>query len=524
MPLNANFLADFSSFLGETAKSITATKEFQAAAAGVGPAVDQSLAQAGKAAEGAGGHASKAMADALALGQQIGRSLKTVASDITGFVSGYVNEFAQAETATARLEAALKNTGQTAPGVARAYADIAKEVQNLSAFSTGALTDVQTILTTIGGIKPDNIKETLIAVTELARGMAGSGMTLESAAILVAKAAASDGESLGKLKQILGDSIQPGASFAEVMQAIMAKFSGQNAAYVATTAGHMESLKNTMSDINEQIGQVFAENLKTIFEWFQKLPEGVQTFALSVVGISTALAPVLISITSLVTLLQGLGLASLWGAITAGFGVVIDGIIAFLAYIGPVGWLVLGIGATVAALWKYWDEVVAGFKWVWAQITKIGEDIVTAVSKIYYGIKYWLQDKLAEVFEFAATQGPQAIIDGFKRAAREIVGFSIVPDMVDAIGREFGRLDRVMVDPAWAAADEATAAFAGINGAALPTLAPGAGRGAGGDVAVTVNMSGMLGTDDPQTRAMVADLVSSAVMQGMRGGRLLGTA
>jgi hypothetical protein len=42
-------------------------------------------------------------------------------------------------------------------------------------------------------------------------------------------------------------------------------------------------------------------------------------------------------------------------------------------------------------------------------------------------------------------------------------------------------------------------------------------------VTVNVNMSGMFGTDDPQTRSMMADLVSDAVMQGMRNTRRLGT-
>ena len=41
---------------------------------------------------------------------------------------------------------------------------------------------------------------------------------------------------------------------------------------------------------------------------------------------------------------------------------------------------------------------------------------------------------------------------------------------------------------------------------------------------ITINMSAMLGSDDPQTRAQLSALVSDAVMQGMRGGRLLGTA
>ena len=41
---------------------------------------------------------------------------------------------------------------------------------------------------------------------------------------------------------------------------------------------------------------------------------------------------------------------------------------------------------------------------------------------------------------------------------------------------------------------------------------------------ITLNMSGMLGTDDPQTRAQITNLISNAVMQGMKSGRLLGTA
>jgi hypothetical protein len=96
--------------------------------------------------------------------------------------------------------------------------------------------------------------------------------------------------------------------------------------------------------------------------------------------------------------------------------------------------------------------------------------------------------------------------------------------MIDDIGSEFVGLDRVMVAPPGGGGRNA--AFAGIGAAALPSLASGAGLagGGGGAVTVTVNMTGMFSTDDPQTRAMVSDLVSSAVMQGMRGGRLLGTA
>jgi hypothetical protein len=85
-----------------------------------------------------------------------------------------------------------------------------------------------------------------------------------------------------------------------------------------------------------------------------------------------------------------------------------------------------------------------------------------------------------------------------------------------------------MVDPALAAANEVIDSFKGIT-TAIPTtsaglLASSRGGGAAGPTNITINMSGMMGTDDPQTRAMLRGVVSDALMQGMRGSRLLGTA
>lgn len=535
MALSANFLADFSSFLGETQKSIAATKEFQTAAAAVGPALDASLQDVGKATEEAAAQAAKADAEAEAFGRKIGDSIKNVAGAIRDFASQSMAAYMESEAGTAKLDAALAGAGITAQGVAKQYADMSIEFQKMTGFSTGAITAAETTLTAIGKIKPDQMKETLEATTNLGRYLGGD---LVRAANLVARAAESDGESLGKLKMILGDAVPKGASFAEVMEAINKQFGTQNQKYIETTAGHLEVLKGQMADVNEQIGKVFADNLKQILDWFQKLPEPVQTAGIAIAGIGVVIGPVVTAIGGFISLITSAGATALWSAIGTGVGMVIDALMYLLGAIGPVGWIILGIGAAIALLWKYWDDVVAGAKWLWKQISDIATSIIETVSKLYYGIKTWLQDKLTGLIDYVASL-PGKIVDAFKWAYNALVGYSIVPDMIGGIGAQFGKLDTVMTDPALSAVGDVVRAFDQIQ---MPLMFAGMTMPSQGvkfanvfsstsaltetppGVQISLNMTGMLGTDDPQTRQVMSDLVSSAVMQGMRSGRLMGTA
>ena len=226
------------------------------------------------------------------------------------------------------------------------------------------------------------------------------------------------------------------------------------------------------------------------------MPEGLQTFVLAVAVLGTALAPVLLSLAAFVSLLM-----------TPGIGA---GIVTFftwlLPFLGPVGLIAAGVAAVVAAF-VYWDDITA------------------IVGRVYTAIKTYLVDKLSWVID-QVTGLVGKVVAAFQWAADTIALHSLVPDMVGVIADEFGRLDRVMVDPANAAAAEVMRAF---NGITSPTLATGAlsaaGRGGAADgPTITINMTGMVGADDPQTRAMLRQAVSDALMPGMRTARLMGTA
>lgn len=517
MPLTANFLADFSSFLGEVDKSIGATRALEGEAARLGPAFDAFLAEASAAAEKEAEAVQKAQDDAKKLGEDIGKALLDVGKKATAFVQGFIKDFKDGEEASARLAVAVKNAGLP-ESVLQTYAEMAASFQKISLFGDDALTGAQAILTTLGGIKPDAMQETLRATMELATGMK---IDLVAAAKLVGTAAQTNGEDLGKMRKALEENLKPGADFAGVMQAIFATFGGSNAAAVGTTAGQMTVLRNQMESINQEIGKVFAENLKTILGLFKELPEWLQTTILGVIAIGTVIAPVLTSLAALFTLLANPMIGTAFTAAIGAIETSLLGLAALLLF--PEGEIAVAVIAFAAALWIYWSDIVAGAKWMVETTIKWWDQLVAAAKNVVMGISVWLRDRLTAIIDYAASL-PQRVVAAFLWAYDQLVGHSIVPDLISGIGREFGQLDRVMVDPAWAAAADANAAFASVGAAGLPTLAAGAGGASGAPITVTITLNGMMGTDDPQTRALLRDTVSAAMMDAMRGSRLMGTA
>jgi phage-related tail protein len=363
------------------------------------------------------------------------------------------------------------------------------------------------------------------------------------------KAAASNGAAVGRLKTALGDAYQKGMSFNEIVDAIAKKFDGQFASALDTTNGKLENLNNRVDSVNEKIGKQMAGSLKSMLDAFEKLPEPMQNFAIATYQITGKAEPVASAFGNLAQVLGTLfpeAMATAGAAILEGLGVL-------------VSWPV-AIGVAIVAggvlIYKNWDAIVAYLKGVTERIKQYMmvdqpaafNSTVEAVAKWYYGVKYWIQDQFGALVDWLVKKIPE-ITAAFKAAAEAIVLHSIVPDMVNGIADNFGKLQSVMVAPAVAATGAVTktfdelmssaasvmnfinpSMFAGItmpsqgvkfanvfsSTSALTETAPG--------TQITLNMTGMLGTDDPQTRAQISSIVSDAVMQGMRSGRLLGTA
>ncbi len=95
-------------------------------------------------------------------------------------------------------------------------------------------------------------------------------------------------------------------------------------------------------------------------------------------------------------------------------------------------------------------------------IAYLTEAAVEAVKALYQGVKDWIGDKLAAVWD-GAKKMIQGLGDKFKWLWDVVVGHSYIPDMVDAIGDNMARLDALMVKPATKAADAVAQAFEGLK-------------------------------------------------------------
>lgn len=170
---------------------------------------------------------------------------------LTDFVLDSVKAYAEAEQAQVQLTAALRQSGQAAPEIISQYNELATTFQNTTTFSDDLITSMEGLLVQVGNVMPGQMKAALKASTDLSAGL---GIDLKTATLLVAKAFASGGDDLGKLKGILGDTVPKGADMAVVLGAINDKFGGQASAQIETYAGKIAQAKNAWNNFQEQIG------------------------------------------------------------------------------------------------------------------------------------------------------------------------------------------------------------------------------------------------------------------------------
>jgi hypothetical protein len=491
MALSANFVADFSSFIAATREAVSAMQGFKMTAQELGPAADRSLEDTQKQAE------------------QIGRGFRQLGTDVVAFSSTFIKAFTEEQDAVNSLTTSLQATGNATPAVVAAYSAMATQFQATTKYADEAIIAAQSTLTTIGQVGPEQMQLALTAVTNLASGMK---MDLSQAALMVAKAFESGGEHLGKLKTLLGEAYHEGMTATEMLDAINQRFGPAAQNELNTYNGQLENMNNQMSDFNEQIGKVLVDMLTKVLGAFRSLPESVQTVTIAVVAIGTAIAPVLVSLSSLISILATTGIgAGMMTALTAIVGVMT----------GPAG-LVVAAVALAAAIYLNWDKIV-GY-----------------TQRLYEGIKAWLVDKFTAIVSSIRAQ-VDAIVGIWNAAYNALIGHSIVPDILGGIRDNFSQLDSAMVQPVKAATAESIRAYMELmrytNQAnavlrenslyttrsqldrinAIPM--PGTGGGSSsGPVTVnnTFNISG--GTED------IARQVSEAIMRTVRAGTQLGTA
>lgn len=235
-----------------------------------------------------------------------------------------------------------------------------------------------------------------------------------------------------------------------------------------TTASQMTVFLNKLTALGAQIGDLLLPALiklvdaaTPILEWigemvtaFGELDPAIQSTVGIFVAAFAAGGPILLVVGTFMTLLAGVTAPLLIG------GAIVAGIIAAVVAI-VVNWE--RIEKAGAAIWKsIVDNIQANIQdWVnaWENLKKKTLANWNAVVK---GIEAGA--KAITTFLKPAVAFFQGVTGAAKRMFEDVVGKSFVPDMVNGIAREFGRLDAVMVMPAQQAAAQVSEAFEGIGG------------------------------------------------------------
>ncbi|RTL22337.1 MAG: hypothetical protein EKK55_14855 [Rhodocyclaceae bacterium] len=164
---------------------------------------------------------------------------------IGGFLIDAGKAAAEDAAATARLEQALRNSSGSFDENLKKVNDRIDAGQKL-AFSDDDVRDSFQQLLAATGDTDEALRRQSLAM-DLSRG---AGISLEAASRMVGKVT---DENVQAFKR-MGITIQDGASEAEALAAVQAKFAGQSETYAASTAGQFEQAKIRMDELKEQLG------------------------------------------------------------------------------------------------------------------------------------------------------------------------------------------------------------------------------------------------------------------------------
>ena len=206
---------------------------------------------------------------------------------------------------------------------------------------------------------------------------------------------------------------------------------GTNQEMANTDAGKYQQLKNTLGDLQEELGSVLLPALADVVKWAQEklLPviekvigylqqhPMIAKVALAFMAITTVLGPIIVVIGSLISAI---------GTIIT-IAPVLGG--AFSALLGPVGLIVAAIAAAIAIgvlLVKNWDKIKAKAVAVWnaikTAISTVVNKIKTTVSNVFNTLKSTVT-KVWTGIKTAITKPIKSAMDTVKKVIDKIKGF-----------------------------------------------------------------------------------------------------
>ena len=246
-----------------------------------------------------------------------------------------------------------------------------------------------------------------------------------------------------------------------------------------TVASKFGILKNQALAVAVQLGDALVPILFKLIDVAQPIIKGLASIILKFTELDQTTQ----------TIIAAFGLAfGATGPILVVFGAFVSTLAVLSAPILVGGAIVAGLIAATVAIVTNWEALSAKAQSVWQMITSTViektnqatgwlKDSWNAVTTIVIDVLNALMTKIQEAFnglmEFLkpVQEFTGSTIDAFKQMFTAVVGQSFVPDMVNRIQEEFGRLEGVMVQPANESTSQVTQSFSRSFGSIENNLA-----------------------------------------------------
>lgn len=397
--------------------------------------------------------ASKAISDVMAQFKIGAKDLPEAVNQITGAVNQSKLDFVD-------FTGAIAQAGGVAGSVGVNFKDFNAVIAGTSSlFASGS--DAGTSFKTFLLALPGNSKPAIEAIKQYGLSFYDAQGNLRSMAEIAEElrtklGGLNDQTKTDVLKQIFGTDamrtaiglMDQGAKGIDTIKAKIAETdaAAQSAQRLKGFNGQLEQLKGAVETLAITIAQSgileFVTTMVThLGDFIDKLaevsPETLKWVTI-IGGAAAVLGPVVIGIGAIVsafgTLLPVIGpVASAIGAVVS---IIATGIIpalgGLIVALSPVLVPLAAVAAAVGAVYLAWKN------WDW---------ITGIVSRLYNAVRTWLVDRLGQVW--TALKGKiEAVKQWFFNLYDAVVGHSYIPDMVDEIGQNMARLDKLMVDPA----------------------------------------------------------------------------
>jgi len=188
-------------------------------------------------------------------------SMLSATAVLYGFVralTATIKASAEQELAVRKLDAALSPLGDSAAAISKELQEYASALQKTTQYGDETIIAGQALIASFTK-NTEEIKGATKAALDLA---AATGQSLQSAFLLLGRAAAGETSMLSRYGITLDEGTPKAEKFAAALVKINEQFGGQAAAQAETFAGRMAQLGNAFGDLQEAIGDSITQNEK----------------------------------------------------------------------------------------------------------------------------------------------------------------------------------------------------------------------------------------------------------------------